>query len=81
MILLGRNCGRSWSPFWRKIREIVGELAKSAAADLPELRAKATILALLLRPGNDGAGPTIPKPEREALALSLAEDVARLPDG
>jgi hypothetical protein len=64
-----------------KIREVVSKLAKSAAADLPELRAKATILALLLRLACDGAGPTIPEPERVALALSLAEDVARLPDG
>jgi hypothetical protein len=64
-----------------KIREVVSKLAKSAAADLPELRAKATILALLLRPGYDGAGPTIPEPERLALALSLTEDVARLADG
>ena len=64
-----------------KIREVVSKLAKSAAANLPELRAKATILALLLRPECDGAGPTIPEPERVALALSLAEDVARLPDG
>jgi hypothetical protein len=64
-----------------KIREVVRKLAKSAAADLPELRAKATILTLLLRPGCDGAGPTIPEPETVALALSLAEDVARLPDG
>jgi hypothetical protein len=64
-----------------KLREVVSKLAKSAAAGLPELRAKATILALLLRPGYDGAGPTIPEPERVALALSLTEDVARLLDG
>jgi hypothetical protein len=64
-----------------KLREVVSKLAKSAAADLPELRAKAAILALLLRPGHDGSGPSIPEPERVALALSLTEDVARLPDG
>jgi hypothetical protein len=64
-----------------KLREVVGKLAKSPATDWPELRVKAAILARLLRQTDDGASPAIPEPERLALALSLTEDVARLPDG
>jgi hypothetical protein len=64
-----------------KLREVVSKLAKSPATDLLDLRAKATILASLLRPGDDGANPIIPEPERVALALSLTDDIAHLPDG
>jgi hypothetical protein len=60
-----------------KLREIVGKLAQSTATDLRELQAKATILALLLRAGQDGARPIIPEAQRVALALSLTEDIAR----
>ena len=61
-----------------KLRETVGRLAKSPATRLPEIRAKADVLATLLRSGDDSAGPVIPEDERSGLALSLVEDIARL---
>ncbi|MGD0104705.1 MAG: hypothetical protein ABSC06_11780 [Rhodopila sp.] len=64
-----------------KLRELVNGLAKSQATHWPELRAKANVLATLLRAGNPGGGPLIPEDERSALALSLTEDVARLTIG
>ena len=66
-------------PVLARMRETVGRLAKSPATQMLEIRAKANVLAMLLRSGDDGAGPVIPEDERSALALSLVEDIAQLP--
>jgi hypothetical protein len=68
-------------PVLANLRAAVSDLARSQAADLPQLQAKAAILATLLRPRDDRGGSVIPDAERVALALSLADDVARLPGG
>ena len=60
------------------LRATVGQLANAPATRISELRAKAHVLATLLRHGDDGAGPVIPEQERSALALSLVDDIARL---
>jgi hypothetical protein len=77
----------AWNEMWQELesvleqlREVVSKMAKSPAADLLELRAKATILASLLRPGDDGGGAIARERERVALALALTDDIARLPD-
>jgi hypothetical protein len=63
-----------------ELREVVTGLARSQAIDLPGLQAKAGILAGLLR-APCGGGPIIPETERMALALSLADDIARFTAG
>lgn len=65
-------------PVLTRMRETVGRLAKSPATQMLEIRAKANVLAMLLRSGDDGAGPVISEDERSALALSLVEDIAQL---
>ena len=61
-----------------KLREVVSQLAKTPATHIPELRAKAEVLATLLRSNDTNGGPVIPKDEIWALALSLTTDVAEL---
>lgn len=68
-------------PLLLKLREVVRSLAQSQATQLPEVRAKADVLATLLRAGGLDGGPVIPESERAALALSLTEDIARLTIG
>src|SRR4051794_16087027 len=60
-----------------RLRGVVTGLAQSAAGDLLELRAKAAILAKLLR-AEDGGGPLIAAAYVNALALSLTDDIAWL---
>jgi hypothetical protein len=60
--------------------QVVNALAKSHATRLPEIRAKADMLAALLR-STDHSGPIISDDERSELALSLTEDIARLTIG
>jgi hypothetical protein len=57
--------------------KIVSQLAECPPAHLSELGKKADVLASLLRPGEDG-GPIVSDDQKEALALSLAGDLARL---
>jgi hypothetical protein len=64
-----------------KLRDVVSDLARSAATHLLELQAKADVLATLLRPGETGGGQVIPEDEKAALALSLTDDVARFSAG
>jgi hypothetical protein len=64
-----------------RLREVVRDLAGSPATQFSELRAKASVLATLLRPDEAGGGPIIPDDERAALALSLTDDVVRLSAG
>ena len=61
-----------------ELGNVVSRLAKSHPAHLPELRAKADVMAALLRAGDGGCGPMIPEDEKSALALSTIEDIARL---
>jgi hypothetical protein len=70
---------KTLQPVMDELRKVVIGLTNSQPADLSELQAKAAILAALLRAEDDGGGPIIPEAERVALALSLTNDVARLP--
>jgi hypothetical protein len=62
------------------LRKVVGRLTNTPATQLSEMRAKANVLATLLRSGGDGGGPVIPENERLALTLSLIDDIGRLLD-
>ncbi|MDR3533126.1 MAG: hypothetical protein P4L90_21520 [Rhodopila sp.] len=68
-------------PVLANLRDVVGQLARTPATQIPELRAKAAVLATLLRSDDPDGGPVIPEPERSALALSLTDDIARLAGG
>jgi hypothetical protein len=62
-----------------ELRDAVGRLALAPASQLAEARAKAEVLAIVLRSGEPGDDPILPEDKIRALALSLAEDVAGLP--
>lgn len=68
-------------PILAKIREVVGDLAKSPATGLPDVQAKAAVLASLIRPEHENGGPIVPEMDKFALTLSLTEDIARLAGG
>jgi hypothetical protein len=70
---------QSLQPVMDELRQVVADLTGSPAADLSLLRAKAAILAGLLQAEDNGRDPIIPESERNALALSLANDIARFP--
>jgi hypothetical protein len=70
---------QSLQPVMDELRQVVADLTGSPAAELSGLRAKAAILAGLLQAENNGRDPIIPESERNALALSLANDIARFP--
>ncbi len=65
-------------PILAKIREVVGDLAKSPATSLPDVQAKAAVLASLIRPEQENGGPIIPELDKLALTLSLTDDIAQL---
>ena len=62
------------------LRNLVSRLASSPATQLPELRAKAEVLAMLLNPDDSEGGLVISETERSVLALSLTDDIIRMPD-
>ena len=64
-----------------ELRQVIGQLARAPAPHLPELQAKAAVLATLLRPEDNGHGDIIPEADKLALALSLADDITRLSGG
>src|ERR1700733_15120395 len=70
---------QSLQPVMDELRQVVADLTGSPAAELSGLRAKAAILAGLLQAEDNGRDPIIPESERNALALSLANDIARFP--
>lgn len=70
---------QSLQPVMDELRQVVADLTGSPAADLSLLRAKAAILAGLLQAEDNGRDPIIPESERNALALSLANDIACFP--
>jgi hypothetical protein len=70
---------QSLQPVMDELRQVVADLTGSPAAELSGLRAKAVILAGLLQAEDNGRDPIIPESERNALALSLANDIARFP--
>ena len=61
-----------------ELREVVGQLVKTPATEVPDLRAKAAVLATLLRHNEDTSGPVIPEDDISALALSLTADIGGL---
>jgi hypothetical protein len=61
------------------VHALLGNLTQSPATQLSDLRAKAAVLAHLLRFGTDGGGPEITDNEKSALALSLSDDIAHWP--
>lgn len=63
------------------LRRVLIKLAKAPAADLADFRSKAAVLASLLRSEINGQGQLIPEVEKAALALSITDDIARLPNG
>ncbi|HBK08805.1 MAG TPA: hypothetical protein DDZ81_23610 [Acetobacteraceae bacterium] len=68
-------------PVLTKMREVVSNLAKSPATCLPEVQAKAAVLASLIRPEQEDGGAIMPEMEKFALTLSLTDDIARLAGG
>ena len=57
------------------LREVIDRLAKAPATNMSQLRAKAEVLAMLLRERDLGGGPTVPECETTALALALADAI------
>jgi hypothetical protein len=57
-------------------REVVSSLTNTRATDVAQLRAKAAVLAALLRSGDAGGYPVVPERTVMALALSLTDDFA-----
>jgi hypothetical protein len=57
---------------------VTAQLAASASLDTTDLRAKASVLVSLLRNGKSDLSSLVP--ETFALAVSLADEVARLND-
>jgi hypothetical protein len=71
---------------WQELEDVVVELADTAerlasisATQLTELRAKAEVLAMLMRTEDVGGEPVLPHNRTRALALSLIDDLAGLP--
>ena len=66
---------RNLEPLLTRLREVIDRLAKAPATNMSQLRAKAEILATLLRE-RDSAGPRyVPECETTALALALADAI------
>jgi len=70
---------------WQELEDVLLELGDTAerlasisATQLTELRAKAEVLAVLMRADNVGSDPVLPHDRTRALALSLAKDLADL---
>jgi hypothetical protein len=59
-----------------RLRELLGLVANTWARNKAELRAKAAILATVLRSADAGSGPIVPAHSITALALSLTDDIA-----
>jgi hypothetical protein len=57
-------------------REVVSLLTNTRATDVAQLRAKAAVLAALLRSGDAAGNPVVPERTVMALALSLTDDFA-----
>jgi len=62
-----------------RMSDIAGRLTMARATGMPQLRAKADILATLLRGNDTGGNDIIPERKMMDLALSLADDIADLP--
>lgn len=65
-------------PVLNKMREVVSDLSKLPATRLPDVQAKAAVLAALIRPERSGHGAIVPETEKSALTLSLTDDIVRL---
>jgi hypothetical protein len=60
-----------------ELRGVISQLAVAPAADVTQVRAKAAVLATLLRSRDPDGNAVIPDDENAALALALADDVVR----
>ena len=60
-----------------ELREVISQLAMAPAADVAQVRAKATVLATLLRSRDPDGKVVTPDDNSAALALALADDVVR----
>ena len=71
---------------WQELEDVLLELgnaverlASISATQLTELRAKAEVLAVLMRTDDVGGEPVLPHDRTRALALSLIDDLAGSP--
>ena len=64
---------RNLEPLLTRLREVIDRLAKAPATNMSQLRAKAEILAMLLRERD--SCPIVPECETTALALALADAI------
>ena len=62
-------------PLLTRLREVIDHLAKAPATNMSQLRAKAEILAMLLRGRDSSGGPIVSECETTALALALADAI------
>jgi len=70
---------------WQELGEVLEDLGTAAerlaqisATQLAEVRAKAEVLAILMRLNAAEGGPVVPQDKAQALTLSLADDLGRL---
>ena len=86
VLQLGADIG--CDALWQELEDVLEELedaakqlAQVSATRLTEVRAKAEILAMLMRSDDVGDGPVIPYDKTRELALSLTDDLGGLPGG
>jgi len=60
-----------------ELRDVISQLAMAPSTDTIQVRAKATVLAALLRSRDPDGNTVIPDDKSAALALALADDVVR----
>jgi hypothetical protein len=60
-----------------ELRDVISQLAMAPSTDTTQVRAKATVLATLLRSRDPDGNTVIPDDKSAALALALADDVVR----
>jgi hypothetical protein len=60
-----------------ELRDVINQLAMAPATDVTQVRAKAVVLATLLRSRDPDGNAVIPDDENAALALALSDDVVR----
>ena len=66
---------RKLEPLLTRLREVIDHLAKAPVTNMSQLRAKAEVLAMLLRERDLGGGSIVPECETTALALALADAI------
>jgi hypothetical protein len=66
---------RRLGPLLTTLREVIDRLAKAPATNMSQLRAKAGVLAMLLRERDSCGGSIVPECQTTALALALADAI------